>query len=73
MQLPERTVITFTPGLPPLVTTQVRYYEESLSGPGLWERFKLAVWSLMVSAILFVAVAMVALALSISTFSVREQ
>jgi type IV secretion system protein VirD4 len=70
MQLPERTVITFTPGLPPLMTTQVRYYEESLGPPGLWERFKLAVWSLMVSVILFVWVAMVALALSISTFSI---
>jgi type IV secretion system protein VirD4 len=72
MQLTERTVITFTPGLPPLMTTQVRYYEESLGSPGLWERSKVALWSLMVSVILFVWIAMMALALSASVLSLPE-
>jgi hypothetical protein len=32
--LPSRTAITFTPGIPPIMTTLIRYYEENLSGRG---------------------------------------
>ena len=37
LSLDNRTAITFTPGVPPIWTTLVRYYEESLvgGGPGL--------------------------------------
>lgn len=30
LQLPPRTAITFTPGVPPICTTLIRYYEESV-------------------------------------------
>ena len=41
LALDKRTAITFTPGVPPIWTTLVRYYEESLVGrqPGHLERF----------------------------------
>lgn len=72
MALPERMAITFTPGVPPLLTTLVRYYEENIGPPGLWERFKFAVWSLMVSCLFAAFFVMVALALSASAFAVSE-
>lgn len=34
MALPERTAITFTPGVPPIWTTLIRYYEGPLKQPG---------------------------------------
>lgn len=41
--LPERSAITFTPGVPPLHTTLVRYYEEPSLGKGQsrWKRFRI--------------------------------
>jgi type IV secretion system protein VirD4 len=38
--LPSRTAITFTPGIPPLQTTLIRYYEEKAPGSGslAWEK-----------------------------------
>ena len=37
-----RIVITFTPGVPPIWTTRIRYFEERnlARRPGRWERFK---------------------------------
>ena len=42
LALPDRSVITFTPGVPPIWTTRIRYFEERnlTRRPGLWERFK---------------------------------
>jgi type IV secretion system protein VirD4 len=39
--LSDRTVITFTPGVPPIWTNRIRYYEERNLGrrPGWWQRF----------------------------------
>ena len=52
--LSERIAITFTPGVPPIWTTLVRYYEESLvgSGSGFLQRFRAAAWMLIQSAAL---------------------
>jgi type IV secretion system protein VirD4 len=72
MGLPDRVAITFTPGVPPLLTTLVRYYEDSVGPPGLWERFKFGVWSLMVSCLLATFFVMVALAVSLSMFAASE-
>jgi type IV secretion system protein VirD4 len=72
MALPERMAITFTPGVPPLLTTLVRYYEDSIGPPGLWERFKFGVWSLMFSLLFATFFVMVALALSLSMFAASE-
>ena len=42
LALSDWTVITFTPGVPPIWTNRIRYYEEPNLGrrPGLWKRFK---------------------------------
>jgi type IV secretion system protein VirD4 len=42
LALPDRSVITFTPGVPPIWTTRIRYFEERnlTRQPGRWERFK---------------------------------
>jgi type IV secretion system protein VirD4 len=39
--LSDRTVITFTPGVPPIWTNRIRYFEERNLGrqPGWWQRF----------------------------------
>ena len=52
MTLSERIAITFTPGVPPIWTRLVRYYEESLvpRQPGTWERFKVMADAAMFSA-----------------------
>jgi type IV secretion system protein VirD4 len=52
--LSERIAITFTPGVPPIWTTLVRYYEESLVGrqSGFLQRFQAAAWMLIQSAAL---------------------
>ena len=52
--LSERIAITFTPGVPPIWTTLVRYYEESLVGrpSGFFARFRAAAWMLIQSAAL---------------------
>ena len=66
MALPPRTAITFTPGVPPVCTTLVRYYEEPNlgRGPGWWSRFKAAVQVAGLSLLLLAAAAMVAKAVS---------
>jgi len=65
LSLDNRTAITFTPGVPPIWTTLVRYYEESLvgDGPGLVERFAAAFGVLFKSAALLVMVILVAMCL----------
>ncbi len=58
LALDKRTAITFTPGVPPIWTTLVRYYEESLVDrqPGRLERLRAAAWVVVKSAsLLFVA------------------
>lgn len=58
MVLSPRIAICFTPGVPPIWTTLVRYYEESLviRQPGLWIRFLAATRVLVkASVLLFVA------------------
>ncbi|MGO9597031.1 MAG: type IV secretory system conjugative DNA transfer family protein [Isosphaeraceae bacterium] len=44
LALSQRIAITFTPGVPPIWTTLVRYYEENLvvRQPGCWARFQAA-------------------------------
>jgi type IV secretion system protein VirD4 len=58
LALDKRTAITFTPGVPPIWTTLVRYYEESLvnTGTNYGERFKAAAGMVAKSAaLLFMA------------------
>ena len=63
-----RTAITFTPGVPPVRTTLVRYYEESnLQGPGIWQRFKAAMSVTFGSLVLLGATMVLAGAFSIKT------
>jgi type IV secretion system protein VirD4 len=52
--LSERIAITFTPGVPPIWTTLVRYYEESLVDrqSGFFARFRAEAWMLIQSAAL---------------------
>jgi type IV secretion system protein VirD4 len=66
MALPERTAITFTPGVPPVCTTLVRYFEESKlgQGPGLVERYKAAAKVFFGSLTLLVGTVFLAMALS---------
>jgi len=66
MMLPERTAITFTPGVPPVRTTLVRYYEESRfgQGPGPLERYKAAGKVLFGSLALLLGAVLLAMALS---------
>jgi type IV secretion system protein VirD4 len=42
LALSDRIAITFTPGVPPICTTRIRYFEEPnlTRQPGRWERFK---------------------------------
>jgi type IV secretion system protein VirD4 len=58
LALDKRIAITFTPGVPPIWTTLVRYYEESLDGggAGYLERFKAAAGVLFKSAALLAMV-----------------
>jgi type IV secretion system protein VirD4 len=69
MALPERTAITFTPGVPPVCTTLVRYFEESKLGqaPGPVERYKAAAKVLFGSMALLVAAVFLAIALSMNS------
>ncbi|MBI1347060.1 TraM recognition domain-containing protein [bacterium] len=41
LALSDRTVLTFTPGVPPIWTNRIRYFEERNLGqrPGWWQRF----------------------------------
>jgi type IV secretion system protein VirD4 len=66
MSLPDRTAITFTPGVPPVCTTLVRYFEEPNlgQGPGPWGRFKAAAKVLFGSLALLVGAVVLAMALS---------
>jgi type IV secretion system protein VirD4 len=58
LALDKRIAITFTPGVPPIWTTLIRYYEESLDGggPGYLERFKAPAGVLLKSAALLAMV-----------------
>lgn len=68
MALSERIAITFTPGVPPIWTTLVRYFEESNlgQGPERWERFSAAVKAAAGSLILLAAVVFIAIAFSMN-------
>lgn len=52
--LPERTAITFTPGVPPIWTTLVRYYEKDFRMPGWFGRLWFGVRTFTVAVILLV-------------------
>lgn len=69
LALPERIAVSFTPGVPPICTRLVRYYEESWPPrePGRWERFKVAGNVAFVSAVLLSAALMLAAAYSENT------
>ena len=61
LALGERTAITFTPGIPPLRTTLVRYYEKGFhEGWKSWARLKMFLYSI----ILFVGTVIVILGFS---------
>jgi type IV secretion system protein VirD4 len=66
MALSERTAVTFTPGVPPVWTTLVRYFEEPNLGrrPGQWDRIKTAAKVLVSSVILLVLTAFIAIGVS---------
>lgn len=63
MRLPQRTAITFPPGMPPVMTTLVRYYEEPLT-PGLVRRTFGAVKVLLLSVIVLCVAVLLALAVA---------
>ena len=69
--LPARIAITFTPGLPPLWTTLVKYFEEPNLGkePGWWERC----WSSAKIAAKCAAVLLAALLLVAGVAKIAEQ
>lgn len=69
MTLPERTAVTFTPGVPPIRTTLVRYYEERGLGqpPGRWERFVGAVKTLAMSLLLLASASLLAIAVAMAS------
>jgi type IV secretion system protein VirD4 len=54
--LPPSTAITFTPGVPPVWTTLVRYFEEPSLGrpPGPWARIRAAAMTVYASCFLLV-------------------
>ena len=67
MALSERIAITFTPGVSPIWTTLLRYYEERTTAPGWQERL----WSgakMFAGSVLILAVATM-LALGASVFA----
>jgi len=66
MMLPERTAITFTPGVPPIRTWLVRYFEESNlgQGPGPLERYMAAAKVLFGSFALLLGTVVLAMLLS---------
>ena len=61
--LSPRVAITFTPGLPPIATRLIRYYEEKLC-PGRMRRFGSALWMLVKAAILCIVSLTIAAALT---------
>ena len=61
LALSERSAITFTPGVPPIFTRLIRYYEVSqlLRQPGRWDRFKSMTHVVLTSvSLLFCAVSL---------------
>jgi type IV secretion system protein VirD4 len=76
LQLDPRIAITFTPGLPPIWTRLIRSYEEKGALPrprGFLRRLAGAVWTLVISALLFVLAAIGAAAVSGELRQVTEQ
>jgi len=69
MMLHERRAITFTPGVPPIYTWLVRYFEESNlgQGPGPLERYKAAAKVLFGSLALLFATVLLAMLLSMNS------
>jgi type IV secretion system protein VirD4 len=61
MGLPARTAITFTPGVPPVLTTLTRYYEEPPGGRG---PFREAARTLAISLLYFLFACALALAVA---------
>lgn len=64
--LPARVAITFTPGVPPICTTLLRYFEEPgmLRRPGRLGRLRAACGTLIASALLLTGAALVAASLT---------
>ncbi|HWB14094.1 MAG TPA: TraG/TraD/VirD4 family protein [Pirellulales bacterium] len=67
--LSPRTAIIFAPGMPPLRTTLLRYYEERLRPPSRWRRF----WVNAKLAADCVALLIVAIAITVGVLMVKEQ
>jgi len=64
MALPERIAITFTPGVPPIRTRLIRYYERDFRVPGWFGRMCSTVRMLVVSAVLLLFAIIMVLAIS---------
>lgn len=59
--LSPRVAITFTPGVPPIRTTLVRYYEEQLgNGQGRWQRLQTLAEVWVTSVLMLVLAALAA-------------
>jgi type IV secretion system protein VirD4 len=68
MALHSRTAVTFTPGVAPICTTLLRYYEEPNLGQrsGLWERFKAMTNVVIGSLVLLSATGLLAIGVAAS-------
>jgi type IV secretion system protein VirD4 len=67
--LPRRTAITFAPGVPPVFTTLVRYYEERLRPGRWWERFY---WSKTKLAADCITLLLAAILITVGVMKVKE-
>jgi type IV secretion system protein VirD4 len=69
LALSDRAVISFTPGVPPICTRRIKYYEEPglLRKPGMWVRFKAVADVVIFSVALLLAALMLAMECSDKT------
>ncbi len=75
MALPSRTAITFTPGVPPICTTLLRYYEEKHLGRGGWLTGALSAFAMLGASVILCIMAMViaaALTMVVNEKSARQ-
>jgi type IV secretion system protein VirD4 len=68
--LSRRTAITFAPGVPPIFTTLVRYYEERLRPGRWWERFY---WSKTKLAADCIVLLLTAIVITVGVLMAKEQ
>jgi type IV secretion system protein VirD4 len=69
MALSERTAITFTPGVPPIWTTLVRYYEKGFRTPGRIGRL----WATAKTFAASAAILLLALGLAVGMTARKQQ